>query len=387
MEIPGNNDDAKGTLFHLQVTSRTGKKVKKKKKKKKIEQNSDLPCDVLDIISEKLDLDDLLHFSGVCKSWRVSHKIYWTNFLASQAPLLIEIWCDKHSKPSYSFRSLPDQKVYWWKMDQKCFRPIEYFTYSGGYFIMGKDNNSLMLINPFTRINKVINTSSTFQVNLGCHALLAFGKCSQEFVFVVLGGWPKSLHVYQSRNCGWVTYPTMENVGKVIDFVVLHNIIYVVTDKANIGVLSLNSANIKFLKLKSTPNITPNPGFKPHLALVNCDEQLLLAHFKYFEIKDVYKIDFSTMSYVKLKTLGDNALFYSWDKSCYSLSNPNKWGYERNYVYVSSLSRVEVSVYSGDDKKCTPFLTPDESHSYTHSFTLDWCFRHVRYEVDYSLVE
>ncbi|CAJ2629059.1 unnamed protein product [Trifolium pratense] len=73
MEIPGNNDDAKGTLFHLQVTSplperTTGKKVKKKKKKKKkIEENSDLPCDVLDIISEKLDLDDLLHFSGVCK--------------------------------------------------------------------------------------------------------------------------------------------------------------------------------------------------------------------------------------------------------------------------------------------------------------------------------
>jgi hypothetical protein len=348
----------------------------------KVEENFDLSWDVLDIISEKLDFDDLFHFSGVCKSWRVSHKIYWRNFLASQTPLLIQIWYHNRQRPSYSFRSLPDNKVYWWKMmDGKYFLKFDYCMSSSGYFIMlgRRANHSIMLINPFTRIKKVINTS-TFEVKDVCHALLAFGKCSEEFILVVLCGLEKSLHVYQSRNCAWVTYPTMENVGTVIDFVVLHSIIYVVTDKANIGVLSLNSADIKFLKLKSTPNVTTP---RPRLRLVNCDEQLLVVHFKYIEIMDVYKIDFSTMSYVKMKTLGDNALFYSLNKSCYALSNPNKWGYESNSVYVNNLASVEVSVYSGDDKKCTTVLTPHEINCFIH----DWCFRHVRYEVDYSLVE
>jgi hypothetical protein len=36
----------------------------------------------------------------------------------------------------------------------------------------------------------------------------------------------------------------------------LHNIIYVITNKANIGVLIAWIRNIKFLKLKSTPNVT-----------------------------------------------------------------------------------------------------------------------------------
>ncbi|KAK2435065.1 hypothetical protein QL285_020148 [Trifolium repens] len=89
------------------------------------------------------------------------------------------------------------------------------------------------------------------------------------------------------------------------------------------------------------------------------------------------------MSYVKLKTLGDNALFYSCDKSCYALSNPNKWGYESNSVYVCYPSSVEVGVYSEDNKKCTTLLTSQERRSYMR----DWCFRHVQYEIDYSLVE
>jgi hypothetical protein len=360
MEIPRNGDDAKGTLIHLQkghkylslrfnaclptehqVTSspeRTGKKVKK------VQENCDLPWEVLDIISERLDFDDLFHFSAVCKSWRVSYTIYWTNFLASQAPLLIEICFSKPIVPSYSFRSLPDQKCYWWKMMNLKDR-FKYYTSSSGYFIMWR-KNTILLINPFTRIKKVINTT-TFDEIYDCrHALLAFGKCSEEFVLVVLCGWPRSVHVYQSRNCAWITYRTMEDVGVLLDFIVFHNIIYVVTSKSNIGVLSLNSSDIKFLKLESAPNVSPKPGHYPHIALVNCDEQLLLVHLKYKEIKDVYKIDFSTMSYVKLKTLGDNALFYSPDKSCYALSNPNKWGYESNSVYVCYTSSVEVGAYS-----------------------------------------
>jgi hypothetical protein len=351
---------------------------------KKVEENRELPLDVLDIISKTLDFDDHFQFAGVCKNWRAFHKIYWRTFLASQEPLLLQLQISYLDEESYSFISIPDQRVYHLEM-MKYFPSSTYVTCSSGYFITaGDNNNSFILINPFTRIKKVINSpASENSIFLTNRALFAFDKCSEEFVFVVLCN--SSLHVYQSRNYDWVTCSTMGNSETVVDFVVLHNIIYVVTNMANIGVLSLNSANVKFLKLKSTPSV----NFSPYLKLVNCDEQLLVVDFTSNEISNVYKIDFSTMNYFRLETLGDIALFCGLNclkRNCYALSNPNRWGYECNSVYDISLLSTICSVYSGNDKKLQKSITlpaPDAPMC----LMLDWCFRHQQYEIDYSLVE
>jgi hypothetical protein len=262
-------------------------------------------------------------------------------------------------------------------------------AFSGGYFVnLEWFNNSFLLINPFTRIRKVINaTFKIYHAAYANHALLAFSKCSEEFVLVVLCNITYSLHVYQSRNCGWLTYSSaMENREVVVHSVVLHNIIYIVTNKANIGVLSLNSPNIKFLKLKNTPDVTGR-----RYNLVNCDEQLLVVDILEENIRNVYKIDFSTMNYVKLENLGDIALFYTYDfdyTKCYALSNPSRWGYESNSVYVTSVFSTLCRVYSGDGKKfkkCIMLPTPGETGKGKVLF--DWCFRHLQYKIDYSLVE
>jgi hypothetical protein len=51
--------------------------------------------------------------------------------------------------------------------------------------------------------------------------------------------------------------------------------------------------------------------------MVNYDEQLLVVDLRPDEmIKNVYKIDFSTINYVKLETLDDIALFYA--SNCYA---------------------------------------------------------------------
>ena len=301
--------------------------------------------------------------------------------MTSQGPLLLQV--SYLGKESFSIVSIPDQKIYCSKVMEHVF-DYTYVTFSSRYFITTEDNNnSFLLINPFTRIKKVINTpTSEFNWSLlTVRALLAFGKCSEEFVLMVLC--KRHLHVYQSRNCGWVTHSTMGDPGRVVDFVVQHNVVYVVTDKTNIGVLCLNFANIKFLKLKSTPVVT----FSMRPRLVNCDEQLLVVLMA-DEIRNVYKIDFSTMNYVKLKTLGDIALFVSGvsKRNCYALSNPNMWGYESNFVYVIKILSTTSSVYSGDDRKLQKSITlPSPRASLFVMF--DWCFRHLQHEVDYSLVE
>jgi len=107
---------------------------------------------------------------------------------------------------------------------------------------------------------------------------------------------------------------------KVVDFVVLHNTIYVVTVKASIGILNLNSANINFLELKSTPSAISTPY--SHIRFVSCDGHLLVLTIMSKITFNVYKIDFSTMDYVKLETLGDIALFYAPRKKYYALRNP-----------------------------------------------------------------
>jgi hypothetical protein len=331
-----------------------------------------------------LDFDDLFQFGSVCSYWWQFYKIYWKNFLASQEPLLVQK--SSISEKHFSLISLPHQKVYHSKMFNNFFR-FAYQGSSSGYFIMTcRNNNSFTLINPFTR-RKIQIKNSTFKVDYSsffCHVLLAFVRGSNEFILVVSCRNSHDLYVYKSQNFGWVTYSTLQ---KVVDFVVLHNTIYVVTDKANIGILNLNSRDIHFLELKGTPSVTYTRY--SHVRLVSCDGQLLVLNFLSKESFNVYKIDFSTMDYVKLETLGDLALFYAPRRKYYALSNPGRWGYEKNSVHVIDLPCHKYRVYKGDDNKMPEIILPffiASHYSYQDEPYLDWCFRHLHYEVDYSFV-
>jgi hypothetical protein len=169
-----------------------------------------------------------------------------------------------------------------------------------------------------------------------------------------------------------------------VDFVVLNNTIYVLTNKAEIGVLSLISKSLKFLKLKNTPS---EPSFSYNL--VCCDGELLVVRFMPKKVLHVYRIDFTTMSYVKLETLGDFALFHSPYK-CYALVNPGKLGYESNRVYSIDWDSAQCEVYSGSNNELMESIMLAGSRqvrSRSKPYWLDWCFRNQHDEVDYSLVE
>ncbi|XP_027351267.1 uncharacterized protein LOC113862377 [Abrus precatorius] len=343
-------------------------------------EKSELPEDVFDIISKKLDFDDLFQFGGVCKSWRIFHKSYLRDLMASQEPLVVQT---SFLMQAYSFFSIPEQKVY--GSVRNCY--LSEFFYSGsscGYVIMvGISNNKLLLMNPFVRRKVEINMSA-LNGNieyLGCNALFAFAKGSEEFIVVVSGKYFQCLHIYESRNSCWVTCSAQGEPWTVVDFVVFDNTIYAITNKGEIGVLRLNSPTLKFLKLKNIPKII---GLI--LKLVSCDGQLLVVNFASMERLDVYKIDFSTMGYVKMETMGDIALFFGWTK-CYALSNPSRWGYDSNSLYFVNRSTAGGSVYSEDMKPKKSILPsrppPSDLRSSLH--WLDWCFKRHD-QVDYSVV-
>ncbi|XP_061353041.1 F-box protein At2g26160-like isoform X2 [Gastrolobium bilobum] len=341
---------------------------------------SELPWDILDIISKKLDFDDLFQFAGVCKNWRTFHKVFWRNFMSSQAPLLV--LTSSYAKKAYFFVSMSEQKVYRSKLDY--FWGLSYAGSSSCYLILA-GTDKLLLMNPFTRTKKVISTLA-IQDNLlymYCQPLIAFAKGSEEFIIVVLCKHSYSLHIYQSRHSCWVTYSAWGKPWMVVDYVVLNNTLYAITEEGKIGVLSLNSVSLRFLELKNTPKFT---FF--WLNLVSCDGQLLVVHHIPMSKFDVYKIDLCAMEWIRLETLGDLALFYGDDTNCYALSNPGRWGYQSDSVYYISSALRECKVYSLNNKlkECivpSGLRPPPRSRFYW----LDWYFPHVRDEVDYSLVE
>ncbi|RHN52992.1 hypothetical protein MtrunA17_Chr6g0486591 [Medicago truncatula] len=158
--------------------------------------------------------------------------------------------------------------------------------------------------------------------------------------------------------------------------------------------LSLKYANINFLELKNTPVVTSTKSCS-HVRLVSCDGYLLVFNIMSKVTYNVYKIDFSTMDYVKLESLGDIAIFYVPPKRYYALSNPRMWGYENNSIYAIDAPCDKYRVYKGDNNKMPEFIIPGfkrselphPSYCCSKQRYIDWCFRHLQYEVDYTLFE
>ncbi|XP_027351335.1 uncharacterized protein LOC113862448 [Abrus precatorius] len=352
---------------------------RKQKRKVVAAQCSELPLDVLHIITKKLDFDDLFQFAGVCKSWTTVHRNYWRNFMASQEPLLIQR--SSFAKRVMNFYSISEERAYSTKLDN--FWELSYSGFSNGYIIMASVKDELLLMNPFTRRKKQISMLGIAGnlKYLSCYPLVAFAKGSEDLIIAVIIKRYRSLHVYHTRTRSWVTYLKQGNPWLMLDFVVLNNAIYVLTKKAEIGVLNLNSGSLEILELKNTPIlVTHQPK------LVSCDDQLLVVEFDPEKTLRVYKVDLSKKEYVKLENLGDIALFYGLNKRCYALSNPGRFGYENNCVYCIHGYFAECEVYSWNNelkKWIVPrgIKPPPKSNLYW----ADWCFRHQRYEVDCSV--
>jgi hypothetical protein len=161
-----------------------------------------------------------------------------------------------YEKRFCSFYSLPEKRAYSSKMSN--FLGLTYSGSSSGYLIMAGANKTLRLMNPFRRKQKVIDTSVIDKgwTYFAGRVLLAFCKGSDEFIVMVSCKRLLGLYVYQSQNRSWQTYSNWGYPWMVVDFVVFNNIIYVLTNKTEIRVLSINFASLNFLKLKNTPTVS-----------------------------------------------------------------------------------------------------------------------------------
>lgn len=349
--------------------------------KKKAEETPELPSDVLDIITKKLDIDALFSFGGVCKNWRLFYSGLWADFMASQAPLVVQK--TPHAKRACSFFSISDGRMYNTRLPY--FSGFAHVGFSSGYLVMAGTHNSLLLINPFARRKIKIPGSQEqgFIIDIYDRAMLAFAVDSEEFVIVALCTWSYNLHVYQSRNSRWAIYSRWGSPCKIMDVVVFDRTLYAITDQAKIGVVRLNSPSLNFLQLEDIPFFASS-----NLKLVSSNDQLLVVHFKPSQHLEVYRIDFSNMNWVRLETLGDRALFLGVNTKVSALSNPGIWGLDSNCVYCIDRTSSICRVYSMNNQEIKGILLPENRDPFRSRLcNIDWCFRHLREEVDYSLHE
>ncbi|KAI9080591.1 hypothetical protein K1719_037452 [Acacia pycnantha] len=353
--------------------------------KREIETPSKLPSDVLNIIAKKLDIDELFSFGEVCKDWRLFfHSDFWRNFMASHGPLIVQK--TPHAKKSCSFFSISEERVY--NTTLPFFSGFSLVGFSSGYTVMAGSENAIKLLNPFSR-KKMAISGSTDQgciIDVYDRATLAFAKNSQEFILVALCTWSSNMHVYQSRNSSWGIYSSWGNPWRIMDVTVFRKTLYAITDKADIGIVKLNTQTLKLLQMKNKPSFSVS-----NLKLVSADDgdDLLVVYVRPNLELQVYMVDLLVMAWFRIKSLGDRALFLGGNSKCYSLRSPSKWGFDSNCVYLIGRTSQVCKVVSMENNEVikTISLPVDGSRLGGKLYNYDWCFRHRRDEVDYSLHE
>ncbi|KAE9591966.1 hypothetical protein Lal_00038349 [Lupinus albus] len=355
--------------------------------KKREDKNIELPSDMLEIIYKKLDFDELFQFGGVCEDWRKVHKYQREKVMKSRAPLVIQT--SSYAKKIYFFFSISQQKIYSTKLAN--FWRLSYLGFSSGSVIMENyHSDKILIMNPFIRRKIEISTRSLicYPIPSSCSVTLAFVKGTLDFIIAFLCKRNFSLDIYDSRKSSWFTYARYGRPFMIADLVVLDHTMFFITNTAKIGALKFNRNHGKeqFLELKNAPNITSSA-----LRLLTYEGNLLVVNFRPRIFLQVYKIDMIRMEWVKLEDLGDAALFLTAQRKCYTLSNSEMWGYERNHVYYINGECAKCFVYSMENELVKTFMphsaVPVNSNSKSKLYWLDWCFPNVSDEIDYSIMQ
>ncbi|KAI9195405.1 hypothetical protein LWI28_014536 [Acer negundo] len=189
-----------------------------------------------------------------------------------------------------------------------------------------------------------------------------------DFLVVLLSNNYKDVRFCSSKDNNWKVYTFAYQSWDIVDIVVYNGRVFVVTDDCRIGVLNLGSSNdsemgvlilessnIKFLKLKGTPHL----GGK--IRFVASNEQLLVVNFKdkpilmHLETR-VYSIEFSTREWVKVNNFGGKALFLN-NFTCLLSTNTTRWGEHSNYIYYLSSKNSHMCLVYSDSGEFVRHIT------------------------------
>ncbi|KAK4856451.1 hypothetical protein QYF36_017653 [Acer negundo] len=286
---------------------------------------ADLSVDLLDIISNNLNLTEILTFGKVCRNWRLFSLTF------PQQRALVFYISTKAKNTSNPVPSYAKPRIAALKLPNAASKSP-------------KDRNALWR-----------SYFTTFEPR-------------GDFLVVLLSNNYKDVRFCSSKDNNWKVYTFAYQSWDIVDIVVYNGRVFVVTDDCRIGVLNLGSSNdsemgvlilessnIKFLKLKGTPHL----GGK--IRFVASNEQLLVVNFKdkpilmHLETR-VYSIEFSTREWVKVNNFGGKALFLN-NFTCLLSTNTTRWGEHSNYIYYLSSKNSHMCLVYSDSGEFVRHIT------------------------------
>jgi hypothetical protein len=316
----------------LQRCSDINVKGPRNKKKRLVDNSnwrpwSELPEDLVNLITKRLGAIDYLMFGCVCRGWRLYVEHTGKSLWPSQPPLVV--FLSMHAQRACYFYSIFDQRSYKATLPNLIGKSC--FGLTCGYLVMvdkkKETHSQIWLLNPFTR-HECCFPSPPYPY---CSVVLAsLALPLQDFVIIAIGIWCPFLLFCRSTDVNWTVYdyndkfegsPT-DGPRWSVDVAVSKGKIYVLTNLGEIAVLNLNSHSyVTLLEVKSIG------GWIIGLQLLAFDEQLLLIRsFDPCRNKEnhVYELNFLKMEWVKMQNFGDQALFLGYRNSL-GFSNITKW--------------------------------------------------------------
>lgn len=297
---------------------------------------SELPDDLLDVISRPLPMMDHLSFSGVCRSWRASALACKKDKIAAQPPFLVAVSAEV--KGRLFFYDIFEGRRY--KTEFPNFADKFCIGFCCGYLMMEDRNaqNFLWLVNPFTR-HELQFPAPPERIR---HAVITSLVPSDSSI-VALSADYETLLFCCPGFVNWIGLPVPSKSWVYLDLTIFKKKIYALTSQGKVWEVNPNSNfPLKLVAVKRVPYLD-NMGLgrrfgflSPTLHLVASEEELLMVNLIPREQPQVFKLDFKMKQWVKIERLGDKIIFLS-DVQCSVVGNSDRWGGCSNSIYSVNL--------------------------------------------------
>ncbi|GAB4847945.1 hypothetical protein Ancab_027005 [Ancistrocladus abbreviatus] len=308
-----------------EVNKARGKRITRKKN---WGEWSELYDELLYSIFKLLNVVDFLSMRQVCRSWRACALMHMKEYLNSIPPLVV--LTTVNASRTCRFLNMFGRNILRTRVPN--FAAKAHLGFSCGYLIMKDRDNELWVLNPLR--GKQINFPI---VPFDCERLIlvSTNKLSHDVMAIAVTSSEPYIQVCDSSNSSWSIYPHGQKKYGIVNLAVFKGKIHALTKNGKLWELSFPDFELKSLDVKNTPLVGP------FLHLVAVDEHLLMLNARALKM-GVYRLDFSAMEWVKISSLGDQALFVC-DAMCGAVSNPSKCGGRSNCIY--HLLWIHMSFY------------------------------------------
>ncbi|EXB37361.1 Putative F-box protein [Morus notabilis] len=317
---------------------------------------SGLPLDILLSIAKRLSFEDLVAFGAVCTSWRPAATKENFDYSRQQIPWLMLFSSDV--KPLAKFHSLSSEKTF----DQLP-HPREVYNqkliYSSSGWIMSIDDSpregAMSLFHPLSQAQIRLPRQSFVYVNRFALSASPSETNSDYIVIVIFHQWLKvagHLALWKPGNSSW-TLMTDESI-LVSDVAYHKGRFYAVDTRSRVLVLNIDQDDFNTVVVKEVMFL-----IKPvcETCLVESKESLLIVRDLTGHVRvsarcretigfEVYEVNIGDGTFVKVKNLGDRALFLGYQSSSFCVKASDFEGCRANCIYFIDGVTRKCNIYT-----------------------------------------